>query len=84
MRIVSAADFAKNFDRYSQAAQREPVAIASEVRIAGYYVSKHEFDELQRLRVFGRRVYAIGTCHPRSPAPSRRRPWMRPMTTSMH
>jgi len=59
MVAVTATDFAKSFGRYAMEAQREPVAITSYGRINGYYVSKREYDELQRLRAFARRVYQL-------------------------
>jgi PHD/YefM family antitoxin component YafN of YafNO toxin-antitoxin module len=59
MVAVTATDFAKSFGRYAMEAQREPVAITSYGRINGYYVSKREYDELQRLRSFARRVYQL-------------------------
>ena len=59
MIAVTATDFAKSFGRYAVEAQREPVAITSYGRINGYYVSKREYDELQHLRAFARRVYRL-------------------------
>lgn len=59
MSTVSATEFAKNFGRYRDEAQREPVAITSHGRTTGYFVSAQEFAELQRLRAFERRVYGI-------------------------
>jgi prevent-host-death family protein len=56
---VTATEFAKNFGRYREEAQREPVAITSHGRTTGYFVSTQEFAELQRLRAFERRVYGI-------------------------
>jgi PHD/YefM family antitoxin component YafN of YafNO toxin-antitoxin module len=56
---VTATEFAKSFGRYKEEAQREPVAITSHGRISGYFVSEHEFNELQRLRAFERRVYQV-------------------------
>lgn len=56
---VPATEFAKNFGRYKEEAQREPVAITSHGRICGYFVSEREYKELQRLRKFERRVYQI-------------------------
>jgi PHD/YefM family antitoxin component YafN of YafNO toxin-antitoxin module len=56
---VTATEFAKNFGRYREEAQREPVAITSHGRTSGYFVSPHEFAELERLRAFERRVYRI-------------------------
>jgi PHD/YefM family antitoxin component YafN of YafNO toxin-antitoxin module len=59
MTAVTATEFAKAFGRYKEEAQREPVAITSYGRVSGYFVSAREFDELQRLRAFERRVHQI-------------------------
>jgi PHD/YefM family antitoxin component YafN of YafNO toxin-antitoxin module len=59
MVAVSATEFAKNFGRYKEAAQRQPIAITSYGRTSGYFVSAHEYAELQRLRALERRVYRI-------------------------
>jgi PHD/YefM family antitoxin component YafN of YafNO toxin-antitoxin module len=56
---VTATEFAKNFGRYREEAQREPVAITSHGRTSGYFVSPHEYAELERLRAYQRRVYRI-------------------------
>jgi PHD/YefM family antitoxin component YafN of YafNO toxin-antitoxin module len=40
-------------------AQREPIAITSHGRVSGYFISAREFEELQRLRAFERRVHRI-------------------------
>jgi PHD/YefM family antitoxin component YafN of YafNO toxin-antitoxin module len=56
---VTATEFAKNFGRYREEAQREPVAITSHGRTSGYFVSPHEYAELERLRAYERRVYRI-------------------------
>lgn len=56
---VTATEFAKNFGRYREEAQREPVAITSHGRTTGYFVSPHEFAELERLRAYERRAYRI-------------------------
>ncbi|MGB7740788.1 MAG: type II toxin-antitoxin system Phd/YefM family antitoxin [Steroidobacteraceae bacterium] len=56
---VTATEFAKNFGRYREEAQREPVAITSHGRTSGYFVSPHEYAELERLRANERRVYRI-------------------------
>jgi len=53
---VTATEFAKNFGRYREEAQREPVAITSHGRTSGYFVSPHEYAELERLRAYERRV----------------------------
>lgn len=59
MVAISATEFAKSFGRYKEEAQREPVAITSYGRVSGYFVSAQEYEELQRLRVFERRVYRL-------------------------
>jgi prevent-host-death family protein len=59
MTAVTATDFAKAFGRYKEEAQREPVAITSHGRVSGYFVSAREYEELQRLRAFERRVYSL-------------------------
>ena len=56
---VTATEFTKNFGRYREEAQREPVAITSHGRTSGYFVSPYEYAELVRLRAFERRVYRI-------------------------
>jgi PHD/YefM family antitoxin component YafN of YafNO toxin-antitoxin module len=59
MVAVSATEFAKNFGRYKEYAQREPVAITSHGRTSGFFVSAHEYGELQRLRALERRAYRL-------------------------
>jgi len=59
MVAITATEFAKSFGRYKEEAQREPVAITSYGRVSGYFVSAHEYEELQRLRAFERRVFRI-------------------------
>lgn len=56
---VTATEFAKNFGRYKEAAQREPVAITSHGRTSGFFVAAQEYAELQRLRALERRAYRI-------------------------
>ena len=56
---VTATEFAKNFGRYREEAQREPVAITSHGRTSGYFVSAYEYAELVRLRAYERRVHRI-------------------------
>lgn len=56
---VTATEFAKNFGRYREEAQRAPVAITSHGRTTGYFLSPHEFAELERLRAYERRAYRI-------------------------
>lgn len=56
---VPATEFAKNFGRYRELAQREPVAITSHGRKSGYFVSEQEFDEFQSLKARARRALHI-------------------------
>ena len=50
MVAVTATEFAKNFGRYKEAAQREPIAITSHGRTSGYFMSAPAFEEYQRLK----------------------------------
>ena len=59
MSAVTATEFAKSFGRYKEEAQREPIATTSHGRVSGYFISAREFEELQRLRAFERRVHRI-------------------------
>ena len=56
---VTATEFARNFGRYREEAQRAPVAITSHGRTTGYFLSPHEFAELERLRAYERRAHRI-------------------------
>jgi hypothetical protein len=59
MTAVTATEFAKDFGRYKEEAQRAPVAITSYGRVSGCFVSAREYEELRRLRAFERRVHRI-------------------------
>jgi PHD/YefM family antitoxin component YafN of YafNO toxin-antitoxin module len=60
MVAITATELAKNFSRYKEAAQREPIAITSYGRTSGYFISTHDYAELQRLRALERHAYRIG------------------------
>ncbi len=47
---VTASKFARNFGRYREAVQREPVAVTSHDRVTGVLVSPQDFDEYQALK----------------------------------
>lgn len=47
---VAATEFARNFGRYREAAQHEPVAVVAHNRVTGYFVSSREFEEYQRFK----------------------------------
>ncbi|MFV3127748.1 type II toxin-antitoxin system prevent-host-death family antitoxin [Niveispirillum sp. KHB5.9] len=56
MVAVTATEFAKNFGRYKEAAQREPVAITSHGRTSGYFMSAPAFEEYQQLKAKAARI----------------------------
>ena len=56
---VASAEFAKNFGRYKEIAQREPVAITSHGRTSGYFVSEHEYAEYTRLKALAQHAYHV-------------------------
>ena len=59
MKQVPASEFARNFGRYREAVQREPVAVTSHGRATGYFVSADAFDEYQELKAMAQRVYRV-------------------------
>lgn len=56
---IPATEFAKNFGRYKEMAQREALAITSHGRTSGYFISEHEYLEYQRLKLRARHAYHI-------------------------
>ena len=50
MVTVPATEFAKNFGRYRDMVQAEPVEVTSHDRVAGYFISKQDFEALQALK----------------------------------
>jgi len=59
MVTVTATEFAKNFGRYREAVHREPVAVTSHERIAGYFLSSEDYETYQRLKAMLPRAYAV-------------------------
>lgn len=59
MREVPATEFTRNFGRYREIVQREPVAVTSHGRATGYFVSAVEYEEMQRLKTLFRRSRAV-------------------------
>ncbi len=59
MREVPATEFTRNFGRYREIAQREPVAVTSHGRATGYFISAVAFEEMQRLQASVRRSRAV-------------------------
>jgi PHD/YefM family antitoxin component YafN of YafNO toxin-antitoxin module len=50
MNAVTATEFTRNFGRYRDMAQREPVAVTNHDRVTGYFVSAPDFEEYRRLK----------------------------------
>jgi prevent-host-death family protein len=59
MHEVPATEFARNFGRYLEIAQSEPVAVTSHGRPTGYFISAIAFEEMQRLKMSARRSRAV-------------------------
>lgn len=59
MTQVAATEFARNFGRYREEAQREAVAVATHNRVTGYFVSAHEYEELQQLKALAPTALAV-------------------------
>jgi len=59
MATVTASEFAKNFGRYRERAQREPVAVTSHGRTSGYFVSPEDFREYQTLKAGARQAIRV-------------------------
>ena len=59
MREVPATEFTRNFGRYREAAQREPIAVTSHGRTTGYFVSAADFEALTRLKQRSEKSFAI-------------------------
>ena len=55
---VTATEFAKNFGAYRDKALRQPVAVTTHGRPAGYFISPEDFEVLQRLKKY-RRAYKV-------------------------
>lgn len=65
MREVPATEFTRNFGRYREIAQREPVAVTSHGRATGYFISAVAFEEMERLKASVRRSRAVIDMTPR-------------------
>ena len=59
MTEVAATEFARNFGRYREVAQHEPVAVVTHNRITGYFVSARDYDEYQRLKAAAPTALAV-------------------------
>jgi hypothetical protein len=58
---VSATAFIKGFGCHSLLAQREAIAVTNHGHVAGYYISAHEYEELQKIKASMRQSYTIDT-----------------------
>lgn len=47
---VPATEFARNFGRYREQAQREPIAVVAHNRVTGYFVSARDYEEFRRFQ----------------------------------
>lgn len=59
MITVPASEFSKNFGRYREVAQREPVAVTSHDRVTGYFVSGADYEAYLRMKAQMPKVYAV-------------------------
>lgn len=56
---VPSTEFAKNFGRYKELAQHEPLIVTSHGRPSGYFLSEREYLEYQQLKSRARQAYHI-------------------------
>lgn len=59
MTQVAATEFARNFGRYREEAQREPVAVVAHNRVTGYFLSARDYEEYQRLKAAAPTALAV-------------------------
>ena len=59
MITVPASEFSKNFGRYREVAQREPVAVTSHNRVTGYFVSGADYEAYLRMKAHMPKAYAV-------------------------
>ena len=59
MITVPASEFSKNFGRYRELAQREPVAVTAHERITGYFLSTAEYEAYIKIRSRMPKAYAV-------------------------
>jgi PHD/YefM family antitoxin component YafN of YafNO toxin-antitoxin module len=58
MREVPTTEFTRNFGRYREIVQREPVAVMNHGRPTGYFVSAVEYEDLQRYKNLAQKSFA--------------------------
>ncbi len=59
MLMIPSSEFSKNFGRYREIAQREPVAVTNHDRVTGYFVSGAEYTEYLELKARMPKAYAL-------------------------
>jgi prevent-host-death family protein len=64
MREVPTNEFTRNFGRYREIVQREPIAVTNHGRPTGYFVSAVEFEDLQRYKRIARQSFATADLSP--------------------
>jgi PHD/YefM family antitoxin component YafN of YafNO toxin-antitoxin module len=57
--VCTASQFARSFAEIQLRAQKQPVAVKNHGRITGYFVSKDEFDALQKLKALRGRARGV-------------------------
>jgi len=82
MITVPATEFSKNFGRYRELVQREPVAVTSHERVTGYFVSSSEYEEYVRVKSMMPKAMRWKNCQRRPFRPSPPVKWMRATTIS--
>lgn len=61
MQSVPSTKFIQNFAQFSLEAQREPIAVTNHGRVTGYFMSAHEYAELQKLKATQRQSFNIAS-----------------------
>lgn len=59
MLIIPSSEFSKNFGRYREIAQREPVAVTNHDRVTGYFVSGADYEAYLELKARLPKAYAV-------------------------
>ncbi|HZS83629.1 MAG TPA: type II toxin-antitoxin system Phd/YefM family antitoxin [Stellaceae bacterium] len=61
MPVVPASEFSRNFGRYQDVAQREPVAVTRHGRVVGAFISAAEFAHYETLQKSERELLRVGS-----------------------
>lgn len=72
MPTIDATNFRRDFGRYQDEAQREPVKVTSHGRVVGGFLSSRDLDHYERLKLRERQVYVAGISLMTSSKPSNR------------